>query len=67
MQSPESLLPPILQAHPVTWQDVCAYLRKQDDWMKAMAAWADTTQNWFISHDQGGNTTPPQPPPPRWP
>ncbi len=69
MSSPErpSPLAMPLAVQPATWQEICAFLRKQDEWMRAMSEWAAATQNWFITHDQGGNTTPPQPPPKPWP
>jgi hypothetical protein len=57
-----------LGPHPVSWEDVCAYVHKQDEWMTKMSIWADKVDHWFISHNQGGTTPPPPAPPsPRWP
>jgi len=58
----------MVPTQPATWQEICAYVRKVDQWMRDMSTWAAQVQKIFDdAAAQGGGVTPPKPPPPTFP
>jgi len=55
-------------SQPATWQEMCAFFKKLDQWMRDMSTWADKVQKIFDDAAAGGEgLTPPKPPPPDFP